>query len=323
MRALRFEPGGPALVTDAPEPAPEPGQVVVEPARLAVTHADTHAAEGFRGVGGRWFVGKVAATAPADASWDGVRVVASPDIACGVCDLCRGGLSKHCRNRSVMGSMGRDGALAERVLVPVRNLARAPEGVDDDRAVFAEPLAAAVHAGQLVRIEGKPYVTVIGDGAPGLIAAQVLAAKNASVRVLGARPHKFGLAEKWGVKHRAASEVGLRADQDVVVETTGTPGGLRLALGLARPRAKVLLLAGPDIRTDRGGFSMTDLAPVVDGELELIGARGGVISDGVAALSEGSVDVLSLISKRMRLADGPAIFTAAADADQIAVVVDI
>jgi len=323
MRALRFEPGGVQLVADAPEPAPSAGQAVVAPARIAVTHAHARPAEGFRGTAGRWFVGEVVATDPADASWQGARVVASPDIACGVCDLCRGGLGKHCRDRGVMGSLGRDGALAERVLVPVRNLAKVPEGVDDDRAVFAEPLAAATHAGQLVRIEGKPYVTVIGDGALGLIAAQLLAARNASVRVLGARPHKFGLAEKWGVKHRAASEVGLRADQDVVVETTGAPGGLRLALGLARPRAKVLLLAGPDGRAAPGNFSLADLAPVVDGELELIGARGGVITDGVAALSEGSVDVLSLISKRMRLADGPAILEAAADPDQIAVIVDI
>src|SRR5262245_6881969 len=221
--------------------------------------------------------------------WEGKRVVGSIGIVCARCDMCRAGLGTHCRARRTLGLSGWDGCFAERFKLPLRNLVEVPRELDDERAVFAEPLGAAAHAAQMVRVEGKPYITVLGDGAAALLCAQVLARLNASVRLLGAQAGKFTLAEKWGIKHRHVSEAGRRADQDVVVEGTGGGGGLGLAPGLIRPGGKVVL--GPPVRPGAAPPGES-LYLIVEREVEVLGSRGGNPADGVALLARGQVDVL-------------------------------
>jgi threonine dehydrogenase-like Zn-dependent dehydrogenase len=199
---------------------------------------------------------------------------------------------------------GWDGCFADRFKLPIRNLVEVPREVHDDQAVFTHPLAAAAHAANLIRVEGKPYVTVLGDGVAALLCAQVLARLNASVRLLGAQPGKFTLAERWGIKHRHASEVGRRADQDIVVDASGSGSGLDLAMQLVRPRGKVVL--APPIEGAAAAIGAEALRLLAEREVELLGARGGNPADAVALLAQGVVDVLPLITSRRRLADGAA-----------------
>src|SRR5690606_6250511 len=80
-----------------------------------------------------------------------------------------------------------------------------------------------------------------------LLTAQALARLNKSVRLLGSRPERVALCERWGVKHRLIEEAGRRQDQEVVIDCTGASGGasgggaLRLAMQLVRPRGVILL----------------------------------------------------------------------------------
>ena len=218
-----------------------------------------------------------------------------------------------------MGVEGRDGCLADLVAVPIRNLVALPDEVDDESAVLAAPLATALHAAQIIRLEGKTYVTVLGDGVTALLCAQVMQRLNASVRVLGREPARFARCERWGVKHRHVDEAGRRQDQDVVIDCT--PDGLATAMGLVRPRGKIVLVSSVGVHAD-GAERAVDLSRVVDDELELLGARGGSVSDAVRTLASGDAEVVSLITKRMRLADGVAALRAAALPDQLAVVVE-
>ena len=247
------------------------------------------------------------------------------NVVCGVCVLCKGGLSTHCRARSVLGLHGRDGCFAERFTLPLANLSEVPKGVDDDAAVFAEPLASVIHAAQMLRIEGKPYVTVIGDGVGGLLAAQVMAKLNASVRLLGKVPEKFTLCEKWGIKHRHADDVGRRQDQDVVVDCSGTPEGLKLAMQLVRPRGKIVLRTMPAPIPDASGngHSGPDLTPAVVNELELLGARCGRLAEALTILAKGQIEIVSLITARTKLADGVGALRKACEPEQIKVVMDL
>lgn len=335
MRAIRTDGATVTLDARAEAPVPGPGEALVRPTRLGVAASDLAAASGrwpFRGLLGHEFAGVVDRLWPeADKAerkrWEGKRVVGSINIVCGRCELCRAGLSNHCRERSVLGLHKRDGCFADRFTLPVRNLHEVPAGVDDDRAVFAEPLAGAIHAAQLVRLEGKPYVTVLGDGPEALLTAQVMARMNASVRLLGEHPERFTLCEKWGIKHRHASEVGRRQDQDVVVDCSGAAAGLELALRLVRPRGKVVLKTPALPPAPAGDGSPiapgADLAPLVANEIELLGARCGRLADALHELASGAVDVLSLITRRMRLDDGPAALRAAAEPTQIKVLLDV
>jgi len=327
VRAIRYDGNAAVFDQQAAQPEPAPGEALIRPTRLAIRSRDVASAKGltgFTGTLGREFVGVVEAvnsTRDADNAWVGRRVVGSVNIICGTCDMCRAGLSNHCRHRRILGTRDYDGCLADHFVLPVRNLAHVPDNVDDDHAVFSDPLASVLHAAHMIRLEGKPYVTVLGDGPVGLLAAQVMARLNASVRLLGKSPSKFGLCEKWGVKHRHVDEAGRRADQDVVVDCTGDPTGFVTAMGLVRPRGTILLKTVPTFDDGATGATV-DLTPVVANEIQVTGARCGSMTDALAALSRNEVDTLSLITRRMRLGDGLDALRAAGDPDQIKVVLE-
>jgi threonine dehydrogenase-like Zn-dependent dehydrogenase len=213
--------------------------------------------------------------------------------------MCRGGVSEHCRQRTVLGIAGRDGCFAELFTLPVRNLLEVPQAVDDDRAVFTEPVAAAYQITRQITIEGRPYVTILGDGRLGLLCAQVLSRLNATVRLVGKHESKIDLCAKWKIKHRLLGDVGLRADQDIVVDCTGSPDGLRTAMGRVRPRGRIVLktTVAPTAAAGEG----IDLAPLVVNEIQLIGSRCGPMPEALYALASEQVDVLPLISRRFKL----------------------
>lgn len=343
VKALLFDGHSARLVNNAPEPTPQPGEAIVRPTRAAITPHDRRTALGLtrhRGILGHQFVGIVESVTPGaegsvhhrvDRDLVGKRVVAAPSVGCGSCARCKAGLSVHCPARTVLGDHGRPGCLAQRVAVPLAALDTVPEKVDDDHAVMAEPVAAALHAAGITRIQGRPYITVLGDGPVGLLAAQAMHRLNASVRVLGKHPQKLAACEKWGIRHRAEHEAGRREDQDVVVDATGSPAGLDLALRLVRPRGKVVLMslgarAPLDPAAPPAGPAVLDPAAldrIVAGEIEILGCRCGPLGEALRTLERNQLDPLPLITRRARLDDGPELLRIAAQPDQIRVLVDM
>ena len=331
MRALRYLglEQGVSLDEHAPTPDIPAGEALIRPTRVGICATDLEICRGYMGglpiTLGHEFVGVVEDVNPGDGdakaakAWVGQRVVGSINAVCGTCDLCRSGLSVHCRNRTVLGIDGRDGCFADAFCLPMTNLHAVPDSIDDDSAVFVEPLAAAIHASQQIRIEGKPYITVLGDGRLGLLCAQVMNKLNASVRVIGKNPSKLALCERWGVRARLLSDVGLRADQDIVVDCTGSPSGLEAAMAMVRPRGVILLKSTFAPRAD----TMPDLAPLVINEIQLLGSRCGPFSDALRALEMQSVDVISLITRRASLAGGEDALRIASESDQIKVLMDV
>ena len=245
MQALVFN--GEKLLIDPrhPDPAPTPGEALIRPLRMGICATDLEICRGymgFSGVLGHEFVGVVESVGQKkDAAWVGRRVVGNINCVRSVCDLCRAGLRDHARDRSVLGIKDRDGCFADLFSLPVENLHEVPEHVDDDHAVFAEPLAAALQILRQITVEGRPYITVLGDGRLGLLVGQVMNRLNATVRVVGKHEHKLRLCEKWGIKHRLLEDVGLRQDQDIVVDCTGSTSGLTTAMQMVRPRGTIVL----------------------------------------------------------------------------------
>ncbi len=305
MQALVFDGRKLQYTTSRGAPQPAADEAVIRPLRMGVCATDLEICRGymgFSGILGHEFVGVVEkVSGAAHKRWVGKRVVGTINCACGKCDMCRGGLREHCRNRTVLGIHGRDGCFADLFALPVKNLLEVPAGLDDDRAVFTEPLAAAYQVLQQLTIEGRPYITVLGDGRLGLLCAQVMSQLNATVRCVGKHPEKLALCEKWGVKHRLLEEVGLRADQDIVVDCTGSAQGLPIAMQMVRPRGKIVLKT--TVAPTHAGDAI-DLSPLVVHEIQLIGSRCGPFPEALSALAADKVDVVSLISRRMKLADG-------------------
>jgi len=330
VKAIIVQAGKVAFDPERAAPSGDPGEALVRPIRAPIAEPDLDVPGGgtFTGVMGHQFVGVVEHVTPRpgfdDKAWIGKRVVGSPIVVCGKCERCRAGLSFHCPSRTVLGLFARDGCLSERFTVPVVNLVEVPRQVSDDAAAFAEPLSRALHAAHILRVEGKPYVTVLGDGVDALLVSQVMARLNASVRLLGWQPDKFGLCERWGIKHRHADEVGRRHDQDIVVDCTGTPRGVGLALSLARPRAKVVLCSRgtPIPGPERPGAQGPDLTPAINAELELLGASRGSFAESVEALASNRIETAPLITSRFRLHEGLAALARAREPSQVRVIID-
>jgi len=306
VRAIYFDSEAPTLQAAYPDPIPMAAEALIRPTRMGICATDIELCKGymgFQGVLGHEFVGMVESVHDRnDKGWTGKRVVGSINCVCGCCDMCKGGLREHCRNRSVLGIQNRDGVFADAFTLPIVNLHEVPDNVDDDRATFVEPLAAAYQILRQLTIEGRPYITVLGDGRLGLLCAQVMSQLNATVRCVGKHPEKLELCERWGVKHRLLDEVGLRQDQDIVVDCTATRTGLAIAMQMVRPRGTIVMKTSVAPNTDGTNI---DLAPLVIHEIKMIGSRCGSFPEALEALSSEKVDVLSLISRRMKLSDGP------------------
>ena len=303
MRALVFDNG---LKYDARRPLPErkSGEALLRVRQAGICATDLEIVRGymgFQGVLGHEFVATVE---EADTeSLVGKRVVGEINCVCGECDLCQGGLSNHCRERTVLGIVGRDGCFADYCVLPEANLHVVPDSVSDDEAVFVEPLAAAFQAKQQLgaALTDKSWVTVLGDGRLGLLQAQVLHLTGAKVRVVGRHEEKLQLCERWGIKARHVREIQPRHDQDVVVDCTGSASGLQMAAAMCRPRGTLVLKS--TVAPSPNGQPV-DLAPIVIDELTIVGSRCGPFRPAIKALAEARVDVASLVTRRSRLEDG-------------------
>src|SRR3954463_5292916 len=299
MRALVFD-NGLSFNPRRAEPKREEGECLIKVRRAGVCATDleiTRGYMGFAGVLGHEFVGEVVES-PSARQWVGKRVVGEINVVCGRCDLCLSGLSNHCRNRTVLGILNRPGAFADFVRLPAINLHEVPAAVEDDAAVFVEPLAAAFQVTKQVKLDGKRWVTVLGDGRLGLLCAQVLRNAGCPVRVIGKHPEKMRLCDQWGIRSRAAAEITPRHDQDVVVDCTGGAAGLELAMQLVRPRGTIVLKS-----TVAAGQAL-NLAPIVIDEINVVGSRCGPFKEAIKALTEKSVDVTSMIHRRLKLEQG-------------------
>lgn len=293
MLALVLD-GDTAAVRDRPPPERPPGEALIAVRRAGVCDTDLQLARGymgFRGVPGHELVGEVLESD--DPALIGARVVADINAGCGACRACREADGHHCAARTVLGILGRDGALAERVAIPDRCLVPVPATIADDVAVFAEPLAAALHVLDALD-DGDRSAIVVGDGKLGLLIAQVLAASGIETTAVGHHADKLALTDARGVLE---AELAGDLAAPVVVEATGSAAGLARALSLCAPRGKVIL------KSTVAGAHEVDLAPVVINELSVIGSRCGDLGTAIDWLAAGRIDPRPLIAARYPLAE--------------------
>ncbi len=289
------------LVPDFAEPERRPGEALVELRIAGICDTDLQLCKGYMGytgVLGHEFVGQVVAADGAD--WVGARVVADINAGCGVCDRCTEGDSHHCAARTVLGILGRHGALAERFVVPERCLVRVPDAVTDESAVFAEPLAAALHVNDDLP-EHCRRVVVLGDGKLGQLIARALVASGRETVVVGHHEDKLSLARAAGASGLLESAVGSELHgADAVVEATGSPSGLDLALRLVKPRGTVVL------KTTVANPGALDPSRIVVDEIRVVGSRCGDMARAVDLLAARRVLPAPLIAARYPLRDAEA-----------------
>jgi len=295
------------LREDYPRPVPPPGEALVRVRLAGICNTDLEIVRGymgFRGVLGHEFVGTVEEAE--DRSLIGQRVVGEINAYCGECPTCQAGRPTHCPHRTTLGIWGRDGAFAEYLTLPVRNLHTVPDAISDEEAVFTEPLAAALEILEQVHLRPTDRVVVLGDGKLGLLVAQVLALMGCDLLAVGRHREKLAILARRGIPTVLESEAeGLAAD--VVVECTGRPEGFAAARRILRPRGTLVL------KSTYHGRVEADLTGLVVDEITLVGSRCGPFPPALRMLERGLVDVRSLISAVYPLAQGVEAFARAAE----------
>jgi threonine dehydrogenase-like Zn-dependent dehydrogenase len=302
MKALRLTDGNLA-VSVVPKPERN-GEALVRVIRSGICNTDIEIARGyagFNGTLGHEFVG-VVDEASSDSSLVGKRVVGEINAGCGQCEACRTGDSRHCPDRTVLGIAGRDGAHAEYLKLPERNLLKVPNAVSDVEAVFVEPLAAAIGISEQVEFRRDAQVAVIGDGKLGILCARSIGTLVDKVVLVGKHRSKLDVAEKYGnvtgvLLNDAAS---VERAFDVVIEASGSESGFATALDLVRPRGKVVL------KSTFFGRPQWEASRVVVDEITIVGSRCGRFRPALELLSSGVVEVEDLVSDELPLTDGVA-----------------
>ncbi len=317
MRALWLEDRRLRLRGDLAPPRPAPGEALVRVVLAGICNTDIELTRGyypFTGIPGHEFVGRVEAAASAP-QLVGRRVVGEINAACERCEQCRAGRETHCDDRTVLGIRGRNGAFAEFLTLPVRNLHLVPDAVADDEAVFTEPVAAAFEILTQVEVGPRQRVTVIGDGKLGQLVAQVLASTGCRLQVAGRHEAKLARLAALGLPVCHASVLEPRR-ADLVVECTGNPDGLALARQAVRPRGTIVL------KSTYTGAIAVDMSGIVVDEVTLIGSRCGPFAPALAALADGRVVVRPLIDARLPLAQAVEGFRLATEPGVLKVLVE-
>jgi (R,R)-butanediol dehydrogenase/meso-butanediol dehydrogenase/diacetyl reductase len=332
MRALRWHARGDLRLEEVPEPtAPEPGQAVVEVAYAGICGTDLH--EYHHGPNlirtgphpltgqappitlGHEFSGRVVELNGSVPGVEvGTRVAVDPCLRCGNCRWCRHGEYHICAKGGSVG-LASDGAFAPLVTVPTDGLVPIPDGVSDELAALAEPLAVGLHAVRRAEVRLGDHVLLLGAGPIGIAILMALKlAGAAGIYVSEPAPDRANRAAGLGATEvfdptgtDVRREVFLRTGRvgpDVVLEATGRPELVELAVTTVR-RGGRAVLAGIS-----GGAASLPLKQIVPFERTVVGSLGynhdiPRVLDLVAA---GRLDPSPLLTGVRPLSRGPEAF---------------
>jgi threonine dehydrogenase-like Zn-dependent dehydrogenase len=306
---------GKLKATSRPLPKLRRGWALVHVWLAGICNTDVELLHGyynFRGVPGHEFVGAVeelrGASAGEKKKWLGQRVCGEINISCKalgrrpICDFCRRGLKTHCAQRTVLGIIGHPGAYSEYLTLPLENLHAVPDSVSDKQAVFVEPLAAACEILEQVDVKKTREAAVLGDGKLAQLIALVLRTAIPRVVMYGKHEKKLALARLADIATKRvrgdASDLKRVPERyRMVVEATGSPSGLALAMQMTEPRGTLVL------KSTFHGAAPVETWPIVVKEITVVGSRCGPFAKAIALLRSGMIDPTRLITRTFALGD--------------------
>ena len=238
---------------------------------------------------------------------DGTPVAIEPLAACGACDYCLAGDTQVCTEGNAMiYGIGRDGGMAEELVVPERCLVALPRSVDASTGFLVEPLAVAVHGIRRSGIDGSMRVLVVGGGTIGLCAAVAARGAGAPVDLIARHPAQIAAAKQVGAN---VIEEASGGDYDVVLDCAGTPAAIETSCNALKPKGTLGMLASSWDKFEIPGLVVA--AKELDIVISAMYGRAGTIRDvDAAARLLGADDAIAdaLISDRFPLDQAPAAF---------------
>lgn len=290
------------LVKDYEKPTPKKGEALVRVTLAGICNTDyeiTKGYMGYNGILGHEAVGVVEDVNGDDKSLIGKRVVAEISYGCKDpnCEWCNQKLYRHCPNRHTLGIWKKDGCFCEYFTMPTEVLFEVPENVEDEQAVFVEPLAAAIEITEQLHTKPMDKAVVLGDGKLGLITALALNALNVNVTLVGKHQNKLDIAKAQGVSTKLLNDFEVKKEYDIVVEATGSVSGFETAIALTKPRGVLVL------KSTVAASKEFNLAPIVIDEITVLGSRCGQFPPALRLLKSGKINLKPLISATYSIDD--------------------
>ena len=231
----------------------------------------------------------------------GERVIMVPIVNCGHCYNCIRGLPTYCIRGKFYG-LTRDGFFAESKSMLPRSLIPLPANISDEEAAIVEPVALALRVLNYLQPNLGDWVTVIGQGAIGLLMTQIAIMKGCRVIAVDLEDYRLELSEKYGAdstinskKVDVIKEVHnlTKHGSDYVIEAAGTQAAVEQTPFLVRKAGKVALVGESKgflnlEDADEASFSTMYISPVE-------------YPTAVELIARKLVDLKGLVSHRFRL----------------------
>ena len=294
MKATFFD--GKQMIFDNNYPDPEFNETLVQVNLAGICGTDLEILNGYMkysGILGHEFVGTVVKSN--NSNLIGKRVVGEINAGCTKCDFCIRGMERHCPSRTVLGILKRDGAFAEFLSLPEKNLHVIPDSISDEQAVFVEPLAAAFEINEQISLKPEWNVAVVGDGRLAQLIIQVIKLTCSNITCFGKHQNKLEGLIQSGIKIKIGIESTDEQLFDLVVEATGSNSGFTDTMKLVKPRGTVVLKSTITSREN------LDLTSTIINEITLIGSRCGLFKPAIDALATGVISVNSMIDSTFSL----------------------
>ena len=339
MRALVKTQAGPGLtLLEVPEPEIGINDVLVRVRKTGICGTDLHieswdpwAAKTIHPplIAGHEFVGEVVRVGSNVADFQpGDLVSGEGHVVCGRCRHCLAGRRHLCANTIGLG-VGRDGAFAEYVALPMANIWHHWPGVDEEVAAIFDPFGNAVHTALAFPILGED-VLVSGAGPIGLMATAV--ARHAGARyIVVSEPNAFRreLAARMGATvvvdprerdlHDVQAELGMVEGFDVAMEMSGNALALRTAISNMAHGGGIAILGIPTAEIS------IDVNEIVFNQLTLRGIYGREMYETwykMTVMLQSGLDITPAITHRFSFRDHEAAFAAARSGESGKVIMD-
>src|SRR5512146_1341549 len=242
---------------------------------------------------------------------EGDFVSAEMHVACGKCLQCRTGEAHICQNVSIIG-VDQNGAFAEYVRIPERNVWKLDPAIPQEYASILDPLGNAVHTVLAGEIAAKT-VAITGCGPIGLFAIAVARAVGATaVYAIETNQYRRKIAQQMKADYvldpKAEDVRTFVMDHtggqgvDVVLEMAGHPDAIRTAFNIVRRGGRISLLG-----LTSKPISLNFSEDIIFKGITIQGINGRRMYQTwyqmTALLKAGKLDLHPVITDRMELKD--------------------